>query len=81
MKRLALAVASGVIVGVVATAVSLVPLEYGTTDPPNIGDGVVMFFSVLSLFLYPVVLNLNWWLTFGLLFFIFHREHSAITST
>lgn len=81
MRSLARVAAFTVTLGIVSTAISLVPLEYGTADPPNISDGIVTFFSVLSLFLYPIALNLNWWLTFGLLFFVLHRRHSMSTST
>lgn len=68
-RTLALAVGTGV----TTTLVSFVPVGYGTGDPAGLGDAFVMLCTTVSWFFYPVVLNLNWWLTFGLLFFVLRQ--------
>lgn len=77
-RRLARGMAWTVAVGVATTLVSFIPIAYGTGDPAGLGDAFVVFCTTVSWFFYPVVLDLNWWLTVGLLFFVFHRmKHTA----
>jgi hypothetical protein len=79
-QQFARVVAFVVVMGVATTLVSFISIGYGSRDPAGLGDAFVTACTVASWFFYPVVLNLNWWLTFGLLFFVFRRFQSTSAS-